>query len=399
MPNPFQSSSQLNGALSRDLCQQIHYNALNAVALGKCREDLPERLSIEILQQTMRSLGRNALIAHPGDLEVLYQGLTLAVYQTIATLYCSRLQRSIPMVWRILSAYAARVGVAPISYEAVWSICVYLSERRCDSIKVTIQYVSERWDIFLIRPNVRIQAGENTSTSSVIACVADAQKRKFLAFRVAHPDQVAAATTLALYDALIYRRQPAQDGAAGVQWFIPEQIVAQETIAGSLRQACMSLKINLNEVCGEAPMLEALSDGWERDLRDRVLSKRRLAATFDNYLVKVHGYGPVRAYQQCNRDYDHLKGYGQDPAAIFPALRTLLPIHQGLIKQGVVVFDDLHYEDDLLSFWDGHAVELRRSEASEAIAWVYLNGNILCQAMARELRRQDGSYRSKRVMR
>src|SRR5262245_3339894 len=98
MSNPFLSVSQFNTPLSQDLCQQINFAGLNAAMSGKCRDDLPGSLSIEFLQQMVRSLGRNALVAHPHDVEALFRGFTLAVYQAIATLYCSRIQRSIPMV-------------------------------------------------------------------------------------------------------------------------------------------------------------------------------------------------------------------------------------------------------------------------------------------------------------
>ena len=80
-----------------------------------------------------------------------------------------------------------------------------------------------------------------------------------------------------------------------------------------------------------------------------------------------------------------------------PALRQLLPVHPGTIDaDGAVEFDGLHYEDDLLKYWPGHRVQLRRSEQAEATAWVYLDGEVLCQAMARELRRKDGTHRPNR---
>ncbi len=121
---------------------------------------------------------------------------------------------------------------------------------------------------------------------------------------------------------------------------------------------------------------------------------------FDNYLHKAHGYGPLRMQEQQARDWANLIGYNRDPAWQFPALRCFLPSHNGIIgPDGTVEYDGLHYADELLSYWPGHPVTLRRSESSEAMAWVYLDGEVLCQAMARELRRQDGSYRPNRPRR
>jgi len=48
-----------------------------------------------------------------------------------------------------------------------------------------------------------------------------------------------------------------------------------------------------------------------------------------------------------------------------------------------------------MMLFPGTPVTLRCSEQSEAIAWIYLNGEILCEAKARELRRPDGTYRAR----
>lgn len=63
-------------------------------------------------------------------------------------------------------------------------------------------------------------------------------------------------------------------------------------------------------------------------------------------------------------------------------------------QDGEVAFDGLHYVDQVLSYWAGSPVEVRRSEQIEAVLWVYLQGEILCLARARELARRDGSYRA-----
>jgi hypothetical protein len=79
------------------------------------------------------------------------------------------------------------------------------------------------------------------------------------------------------------------------------------------------------------------------------------------------------------------------------ATRSFLPLHNGMISHdGAVPFDGLHYTDELLLHWAGSSVTFRRSEQTEALIWVYLQDSVLCQAMARELRRRDGSYRPQR---
>ena len=121
---------------------------------------------------------------------------------------------------------------------------------------------------------------------------------------------------------------------------------------------------------------------------------------FDNYIEKFSDHGPRLRRNWLEWDYSHLVGYNRDPAWQFPALRRLLPSHVSTIgDDGTVAYDGLHYENDLLAYWLGHGVTLRQSEASEAIAWIQLDGEILCRAVARELRREDGSYRPNRSRR
>jgi hypothetical protein len=78
----------------------------------------------------------------------------------------------------------------------------------------------------------------------------------------------------------------------------------------------------------------------------------------------------------------------------FELLREFLPEgSSGIDGEGAVPYDGLHYTHELLSYWPGSPVSIRRSAFSESAAWIYLDGEILCHAHARELRRRDGSYR------
>jgi hypothetical protein len=105
---------------------------------------------------------------------------------------------------------------------------------------------------------------------------------------------------------------------------------------------------------------------------------------------------PLRAKRQSDREFAGLLGYNRDPAWQLPALRLLLPAHQSIINnQGEVEFDGLHFQDDLLTLFPNTPVTLRQSEYSEATAWIYLDDEILSEARARELRRPDGTYRTR----
>lgn len=90
-------------------------------------------------------------------------------------------------------------------------------------------------------------------------------------------------------------------------------------------------------------------------------------------------------------------GYNRDPAWQFPALRLLLPEHEAQVDEhGEITHGGLHYTEELLALFPGASVTLRSSLQNAATVWVYLDGEVLCVAHVRELRRADGTYRSRR---
>jgi hypothetical protein len=135
-----------------------------------------------------------------------------------------------------------------------------------------------------------------------------------------------------------------------------------------------------------------------KDIANKPLLQREFTRLLNTYLRRLHGYGPRTEHKEHQRDYAHLMGYNRDPAWQFPALRRLLPAQSGIIAEdGSVEYNGLHLEHDLLTYWGGHHVTVRRSLQSDAAAYIYIDNDILCLAMARELRRRDGSHRTKRT--
>jgi hypothetical protein len=100
--NPFESSVD-EKPLAQDLCQRIHFEALER-AMGGCRaEAVPSTVDMSVLRRCVRLLGRETCLYHPEAIEQLFAGVSTAVYRMIAELYCCRLERSI-------GATAARDG-------------------------------------------------------------------------------------------------------------------------------------------------------------------------------------------------------------------------------------------------------------------------------------------------
>lgn len=396
MQNPFQATSLLNSRMPIDLCQQIHFDALRISSSHRVGGfEIPNNIDVYDNRQLARRYGWSALIAHPADVEVLFSELTLALYEAIRTLYCSRTARTISMVWQILTAYARAVDRTPLAYETVWSVCVHLAKKRRDYTEITVEQLPTQWQLSVLPTRVRVRTSPDNEFIATIVSVLDSVTNNVLAFRVASQDQHSITARLALYDAICHQRISSTSDAVGVQWFIPQSLKSTMAIAESLHDACAALSIPL--VDSNDTLEPSVSVEWDQSLRERVLALPHFVALFDNYLTKVHGYGPLGVYEQKRREYAGLKGFNADPTDIFPLLRTLLPMQQSRIHKGYVELSCLHYEHDLLPFWEEAVVNIRRSESNEASAWIYLGEDVLCKAMARELRRLDGTYRHSRV--
>jgi Mu transposase, C-terminal len=227
-------------------------------------------------------------------------------------------------------------------------------------------------------------------------CLLDLTREAVLAFRVVDRQHISDAYGLVLYDALVGKRQPAR-AAAGLSWRVPERLIVEHGLSQEYREGCRRLGMSLESGLETPAFFQALQADFRREVSIRGLSTDRWAAAFDSYLHKARGYSPLRSREERDRAYLYLTGYNRDPAWQCPALRHFLPLHRDAInRDGAIPYDGLHYADELLAYWAGEPVTFRRSEQIEALIWVYLDGSLLCSALARELRRRDGSYRSHR---
>jgi hypothetical protein len=161
---------------------------------------------------------------------------------------------------------------------------------------------------------------------------------------------------------------------------------------------CRDLDILLERADSQPLLATTIASDWDAQTR-ATFTEQQFRLTFDTYLHRMHGFGPLRVMRQRNHEFAGLLGYNRDPAWQLPALRSLLPVHQATISAaGDVAFDGLHFCDDVLTLFPDMPITLRLSQQSAAAAWIYLDDEILCEAKARELRRTDGTYRSARPL-
>jgi hypothetical protein len=404
--NPFLETSALNAPLSGDKRAQIYYSALRAAARGGSIEAqvLPVGESLHDLRRRMAMLGVEALLAHPSDLDDIFRGVTLAVYQKIAALYCSKAARSINMVWSILVEMARQPcsglspSVLPVDYRAVWAICLYLAEQRSQRIRVAVEQAQGEWWLVVLRPDVRVTDSYSASSAFApcVLCVLDVVRPRVIAFRIASEVTLNPSLSLVLYDAIASQRKPAERAHMGLSWTLPVRICSTVALPPECLNTLTCLGVDLPGIdlagdtgtgygSGALPLLAALKGRWDRDLSGCVHSVPQFSALFDNYLHRVHGHGPLRWKEEREQMWAHLIEYSRDPAWQFPALRSLLPAGKGHIAEdGTVEYEGLHYANSLLGYWLGRQVTVKQSEHDRTRSWIYLDGDVLCWAKARE---------------
>jgi len=296
---------------------------------------------------------------------------------------------------------ALEVGMIPIETEAVWAICMHLEELRAQRSAVTVERSSSTWRlVYLALSNASERSGENTfgETQLLAVLVIDVDTSRVLAFRAEEQREEAELSSLALYDAMVSERHPQPLGACGLRWRIPAKLIVEGSLPENCQVGCRILGIVIECVSHEILLLDELREAWSNEQQRRKIARERRALVFESLLKQVFGMSPMRTREEHEHVFGRLVGYSQDPAQVFPALRAFLPEYSTVIDEdGVVFFDGLHYTEDLLTYWPGSRVTVKRSEHAEAVLWVYLGGKILCQAMARELARRDGSYRATRA--
>ena len=395
--NPFLAESYVQRPLDHDLCQQIHARALQLAAREVRAEAVPTHLNIAALKRQVKHCGPDAYLLHPEEIKTLFAEVNVTILRVVKRLYCSRLGRSIHIVWRILREMALEAKKAVLPYETVWALCLYFEEVRQTSLHIRVERSHDQWWVGSIPTNFSVQTRTSIWDRPVLVCCIETGANRVLAFRVTASTSVEETVSSVIYDALISSRRPHARSKTGLLWHLPRVIVTEASLPQECNNACTRVGVKTEVAVHALPLVHSMQETWARELSGQTLHIARCVLLFDTYLAKSYHYGPLREQRQREHEYARLVGYGQDPAWQFPLLRVFLPSCMSEItSDGVIAYNGLHYSHEFLSYWRGHSVVLRCPFETEAMIWVYLDGDILCQAYARELRRHDGTYRSVR---
>ncbi len=221
----------LDTPLTMEMYQRMHATALQRTMRGLHLHAAPDHIDVEQLKQFVARIGFDGCLIHPSDVERIFAGVTLKTYQTIREIYCSRLGRSIAIVYRILQRLCQQESLPIPTYEAVWAVCLYLEKRRRESVDVSVVRTTGAWWIGTLSPAVRIPVEKDAFYLPGIVCIIDTQTQHMLAFRIAPLDTLAESIPLALYDAIAAQRQPHPFALAGLLWQLPRRIITEETLS------------------------------------------------------------------------------------------------------------------------------------------------------------------------
>jgi hypothetical protein len=204
--NGVNSNTALSQPLPGELYQRIHVTALKRVVRGVHTNAVPDTIDVAHLKGCLIQDGPDSLLAHPTDITRIFAGVTLDTIRTIKRLYCSRLGRSIRMVWMILNAGEQGSETHAISYEAVWAICLFFEEHRRASVDISVERGKETWWLGIVSPDFTLSGPHTPSHRPAIACLVDVQTQRMLSFRIGPADILQELIGLALYDALAAQR-------------------------------------------------------------------------------------------------------------------------------------------------------------------------------------------------
>lgn len=395
--NPLLSAATERAVLREEHAQQLYLEAVQkAIQRGK-QAETPATLPLDRLRDVVTRHGRESLLLHPDDLARLFAGVSRAVYHTAFDLYCSHTGRSIPMVWKLLAAMARQAQVPEPSYEAIWACCLSFERRRRDLLTAKIERGAATWWLGQLELPCTIRGDALPRVplrAPMVWYVTESVTGQVLAYRIASAETGGEQRALVLFEALLAKRQPVSNPVIGLVWHLPQRLLTAIPLPTDCQKVCRALGITI-EIQAEPPSFVPPLQDWTASLAGRVLFMAHCRLLCEAYLARQVSPSPSRVQEQRDRQYGHQLAYQRDASWQVPILRALLPSRQASVNaEGTLLFQGLPYWHPLLGYWPAASVTVRLSPASDALLWVYLEGEIVCQAFVRERHSQVERYQA-----
>ena len=403
MRNPFLNPSPLNCLLALDFAQEIHFAALREAIRQRMTTAVPQSINLENMRRNLKPYGWESCLQHPADIEQWFAKFSTDLYQTTVDLYCEPLNRSIPVVHRILQAMAQAAEQPAPAYEATWAICLYAKKLHGQKAEMKVQVTPARWQLRSLSTKLKLadEFGE-LSNPELWLLIEQSHHPRVVGFALTNEQNQQDKLREMFYETFKASRQPTPLETAGLVWLMPQAIYAPKPVHNLLYQPCQLSGITLKETsqvdqAAVEELASAIRTDWNvSGLEEKIFAEASYSRLFSTYLHKAHGFSPLRYNESRQHELRQLDGFNRDPASLLPLLHYFLPYHEVVIRDGTVQVNGLHYEHPFLAYWPNQSATVRVSRESESRCWVYLDGEIVCEARARELRRQNGTYRDYR---
>lgn len=372
----------INLPLTQETCQMIHYEALrNMSKVKEFDKDLDMSFYDYLHQKTIRS-GPELYLLHPEEIKEIFQNVTIDVYRFIEELFCSRENRTISMTAKIIERFHRDNGLRPISPLAIWAVCMYLIRKRTMKTNVTMCLDGD-WYISRLNWNINVTGSTNESYQASAVVVSCPEREQVLSIEIAGRESVQEKVSLAIYEALLCKRNPSSDGAAGMVWGLPRRIFSNFEPAEGVRAFLSKTDIGWYATSSIPNILEVIQGDWETNLMGRKLSVRNLQLIVDRFLFRELGYSPQRTQTLLEETHKNSVGLKRDPLWQFPDLRYLVKKQPAEVNgNGIVQVERLRYTHVFLRHWKNENVEVIISPTDRNSAWVYEpGGDLICQAM------------------
>lgn len=325
----------------------------------------------------------SVFLTQQAQIEALFQGVTVAVYDAILHLYLSSVGRSYKIVHTVLCRMAAAADAEAPSLQAVWAICQNATPKYRQKFKPTVVFGESAWRITTTTVSITAVYKPEVSVSEMVAVVIW-DGSAIVGAGLVRQAHLATEVSIILYEAIAVNRVPDPYSQRGILWRLPYLIQSPESIMNAIEPACRQSGMQVALVSEGDTVLERimaqLHHDWTQNMPTKAKSYEDWRLIFDTYLQRTHGYGPASQFDHQQDNWRNHPYLSQDAGSLFPELRWLLPSYPVVIHDdGVFYHDGIRYVNPLLTYWKNETLLFRPSPFFFQRGWIYAEDEVICE--------------------